>query len=140
VSQLRNDRLPEEMRMAWNRISTVVIGIDENTNLESDLDHSAHYAGPSEGHKHQKRTHQLHEVVAQSLYHVDDLWIVVEVDGQRVRVRLGLIVVVHAGEVSPALVASDLDHARAYHYAEEQPAIAPQAHCGRRSVGRVPFH
>src|SRR5437899_12169775 len=61
-------------------------------------------------------------MVAEDLGPMERVRKVVEVPAQRVRHRLGLVVVVEAGEIAPAGVAAHLDEARAELEPEHEPA------------------
>ena len=60
---------------------------------------------------------------------------VVEVPAQRVGQGLRFVVVEHAGEVAPARVAAEFDHAGAEHDAELHPQQQPEDEARRRGVG-----
>ena len=75
---------------------------------------------------------QLREVVAQYLDVMEAPRQVVEEPAERIGHRLGLVMVVEAGEVPPARIAAELDQAGAELHPEEQPAEHPD-HDQRRS-------
>ena len=54
--------------------------------------------------------------------------------GQRVGVGLGVVEVVHTGEVTPAGVAPDLDQAGAQHDPEYQPPVAEYTDLNLQSI------
>src|SRR3989442_15049067 len=75
------------------------------------------------------RRDELAQVVEEYARLVEPARHEVEPAAERVRDRLGLVVVVEAGEVAPARVAAQLDQPCAEHDAEDEPAQAP--HDGR---------
>src|SRR5439155_26243474 len=69
-----------------------------------------------------ERHHDLHEVAEQHGEAMEQLGRAMEIPAQRVGQRLGLVVVVQAGEVAPAAVVAELDETGAELYAEQNPA------------------
>ena len=65
---------------------------------------------------------------------------VVEEPAEGARQRLGLVVVVEAGEVTPAAVAAQLDQPGPELDPEQQPAVQPQHQGGRGGPGRAQEH
>ena len=86
------------------------------------------------GEEQQERHDELGDVVGEHLRAVQRARQVVEEPARRARERLGLVVVLEAGEVAPAAVAAQLDQARAELDAEQQPDEQPQDRCGRGDV------
>jgi hypothetical protein len=95
------------------------------------------YAGARLRREQEERDDELEDVVAEHLEAMQGSRQVVEVPAQRVGHRLGLVVVVGAGEIPPAPVAPDLDEPGAELEPEEQPAEQPQDDGRRRLVGRA---
>ena len=77
------------------------------------------------GTEEQERGDQLDHVICRRLEGVPLHWQLVKVVRNWIRQRLGLVKVLHAAEVPPAGVPSDLDQARPHHDAEEEPPHAP---------------
>ena len=78
----------------------------------------------SEGDEGAPGEHQLYHVVTNCLECVPASRGLVSEVGHRVGVRLGVIKVVHAGELPPAGVTPDLDQPGPQHDPEDQPPVA----------------
>ena len=70
----------------------------------------------------EERHHQLREEVAQDLDPMQGFGQVMKKPAERIGHRLGLVVVVEAGQVAPAAIAAQLDHPGAELDAEHEPA------------------
>ena len=79
---------------------------------------------------------KLHHVVPEGLEGVPGGRGLVGEVSQGVWVWLGLVEVVHAGEISPAVVPPDLDQPGTQHYPEDQPPVAPHTDPGGRQCRR----
>jgi hypothetical protein len=111
------------------------VAADQQPGLGGDDDqpgHPGHRLGGEQAERHQ----QLGGVVGQRLGPVQGPRQVVEEPAQGAGQRLGLVVVVEAGEVTPAAVAAQLDQPGPELDPEQQPAVQPQHQGGRGGPGR----
>ena len=94
--------------------------------------------GAPEREEGAEREEELHHVVPEGLEGVPGGGRLVGEVGCWVGVGLGLVEVVHAGEVFPALVPADLDQAGPDHDPENQPTIPPDKQVRGGQVGWKP--
>ena len=92
--------------------------------------------GAPEREEGEEREEELHHVVPECLEGVPGWGGLVGEVSQGVRVRLGLVEVVHAGEISPALVAPHLDQPGPQHDPDYEPPEAQHTDPGGRQSGR----